>query len=188
MSSWRHWAWLDMKGIKLPKTKKTCQAVADVHSQHCRGRPSNWLSYYNKCDVKGSLRRTSPMRLNSVLYKGQFRTEYTHTLAFVPLNMRHMHQQGGEETLWDVTGGLLVLWIGSPWCQPSDDSHVDEVNFLLAKWEQSLDALGCIYLFKQTFDFKPRVESIFILILWVQFCGSCIKYFDNWGNILILNA
>lgn len=53
--------------------------------------------------------------------------------ASVPLNRRHTHQQKGEETLWDVTRGLLLLWLGSPWCQPSDDSHVDEVNFLLAK-------------------------------------------------------
>lgn len=90
----------------------------------------------------------------------------THTYsASVPLNRRDTRQQGGEETLWDVTGGLLVLWISYPWCQPSDDSHVDEVNFLLAKWEQILTALGFICLFKQ-FDFIPRVES--------QFCGSCM--------------
>lgn len=99
--------------------------------------------------------------------------------APVPLNRRHTHQQGGEETHWELTGGLLVLWIGSPWCQPSDDSHVDEVNFLLAKWEQILAALGCICLLKQSFNFIPRVDSIYTLILWVWFSGSRTFYQRN---------
>lgn len=41
------------------------------------------------------------------------------------------HSDSRKKKVFEMwQGGLSVRWIGSPWCQPSDDSHVDEVNFI----------------------------------------------------------
>lgn len=134
--------------------------MADVHSQPCRGRRCSWFSHCDECDVKGSSRRMPLTHLNSVLCLDQSRDECTHILPLSHQRGGTHTREGGEETLWDVAGGLLVLWTRSPWCQPSDDSHVDEVNFLLAKWERIMVFLGCVCLFSHSFQFTPKVESI----------------------------
>lgn len=38
MSAGPDWAWLNVKGIKFLRTNKACQAAADVHSQHFKGK------------------------------------------------------------------------------------------------------------------------------------------------------
>lgn len=136
-----------------------------LNSQEPRGPVSQWQTSFHSTAgdadclfvtnvTSRGARGVRPWCVSIVVFvfEGQSRTEYAYIYCLCPAEQEaHTPARGGEETLWDVTGGLLVLWIGSPWCQPSDDSHVDEVNFLLAKWEQILDALGCLCLFQTIF-------------------------------------
>lgn len=109
MSAWPHWAWLNVKGIKLPNHQRRPVKMWQTSIRCTAGEGSA---------IAGFMLRTPSMRLNGFLCTGRSRNKHTCIFCTKHTNTR---EKG------DVTEGAFV----PQWCQPSDESHVDEVNFLL---------------------------------------------------------